>query len=686
MTSETPPLVSRRAVLATAAAAGAGLMAAPLGVVASLFGDDEPAQPSLKPSDTAQGDIPPELLAVYAAAAAAQCPGLPWPVLAAIGAVESGHQPAAVGPPLDGSAGVAAVPATPQGTAWHGDPMWERAVGMMQFLPATFQAYGVATQGRHADPFDPIDAAHSAAAYLCANGADDPSRLREALFAYNRADWYVEKVLAQAADYSAIVPAQAAAAGAVEPDYVSVALAQLGKPYRWGAAGPGAFDCSGLTSWSLARVGVTIPRVSADQARHLRAYGHGVSVQAAAGIYGALVFRIGVGAINHVVISLGDGRTVEAWRTGEPVQVKRLAGRQWTSAGLVPGLTYRAAPSSAPGGRTGLGLVTGAMSGAGTVARSVDRTGPRTAAGAARGPLTRTRRQGDSTGERAGQPPNRTATTHQHLSPPHPDALADGADRIDLIPRGPTAGGVDEKKSAEGARYELLSERQAPAACQAWPGVAARQGSAYRARPVAPALIGVEKLLRDTWGRISELTVNFVNSVTSSQTVQTVGAVVAVAGLLALACLLTREAATRRALRGDRRIRLTVLPTETFDPSEEEVARYAAQLSRTRRTLWGPGRRAQAVRLRLDSTGEGQCAYRIEGAPQAASILKLLGFDETELRPTDGLEPPGTSLPPMDPTATDGDAIPTQPDEPRADEPHGFGDDTPSRRAERDHA
>lgn len=253
-----------------------------------------------------------------------------------------------------------------------------------------------------------------------------------------------------------------------------------------------------------------------------------------------------------------------------------------------------------------------------------------------------------------------------------------------MIPRGPTAGGVDKKKSAEGARYEFLSERRSPAA---WPGVAARQGSAYRAWPVVPALIGVEKLLRDTWGRVSGLAVNFVDSVTSSQTVQTVGVVVGVAGLLALACLLTREAAARRALRGDRRIRLTVLPTETFDPSEEEVARYAAQLSRTRRTLWGPGRRAQAVRLRLDSTGEGQCAYRIEGAPRAASILKLPGFDETELRSTDGLEPPGTSLPPMDPAATDGgDAIPTQPDEPRADEPHGFGDDTASRRAERDHA
>jgi cell wall-associated NlpC family hydrolase len=46
---------------------------------------------------------------------------------------------------------------------------------------------------------------------------------------------------------------------------VAVALAQLGSPYVWGAEGPSAFDCSGLTSSAYAAAGVTIPRVSRTQ-------------------------------------------------------------------------------------------------------------------------------------------------------------------------------------------------------------------------------------------------------------------------------------------------------------------------------------------------------------------------------------------------------------------------------------
>ena len=44
------------------------------------------------------------------------------------------------------------------------------------------------------------------------------------------------------------------------------AASQLGKPYRWGAEGPGSYDCSGLTSWAFARAGVTLPRSSSQQA------------------------------------------------------------------------------------------------------------------------------------------------------------------------------------------------------------------------------------------------------------------------------------------------------------------------------------------------------------------------------------------------------------------------------------
>jgi peptidoglycan hydrolase CwlO-like protein len=104
--------------------------------------------------------------------AAATCPGLDWSVLSAIGQVESGHG-RNIGP---SSAG---------------------ALGPMQFMPRTFAAYGVDGDGDGVrDILNPADSVFSAANYLCASGASQGSDgLRRALFAYNRAQWYVELVL-----------------------------------------------------------------------------------------------------------------------------------------------------------------------------------------------------------------------------------------------------------------------------------------------------------------------------------------------------------------------------------------------------------------------------------------------------------------------------------------------------------
>lgn len=119
----------------------------------------------------ARAQIPPAGYFALYRAAAVTCPGMRWTLLAAVGQVESGHG-RNVGP---SSAG---------------------AIGPMQFMPRTFAAYGV--DGNHdgvLDAFDPADAIYSAARYLCANGAGQPSTVRRALFAYNRANWYVDLVL-----------------------------------------------------------------------------------------------------------------------------------------------------------------------------------------------------------------------------------------------------------------------------------------------------------------------------------------------------------------------------------------------------------------------------------------------------------------------------------------------------------
>jgi Transglycosylase SLT domain len=103
--------------------------------------------------------------------AAATCPGMRPALLAAVGQVESGH-------------------------GRDSGPSSAGALGPMQFLPATFAAYGVDGDGDGSlDVTDPDDAVFSAARYLCANGG---GRGRDgesgALFRYNHADWYVSMV------------------------------------------------------------------------------------------------------------------------------------------------------------------------------------------------------------------------------------------------------------------------------------------------------------------------------------------------------------------------------------------------------------------------------------------------------------------------------------------------------------
>jgi murein DD-endopeptidase MepM/ murein hydrolase activator NlpD len=157
--------------------------------------------------------IPARVLAAYRAAGG-WCPGLRWPLLAGIGAVESGHgttggagadpltggvAPPIFGVSLDGSAGVRALPAGPW-LGWFGlAGPWQRAVGPMQFLPATFTAWAVDADGDGtADPHDIDDAVASAANYLCGGRDGQVDDERVALRRYNADDAYVERVLAVA--------------------------------------------------------------------------------------------------------------------------------------------------------------------------------------------------------------------------------------------------------------------------------------------------------------------------------------------------------------------------------------------------------------------------------------------------------------------------------------------------------
>ncbi|MCW2768376.1 MAG: Membrane-bound lytic murein transglycosylase B-like protein, partial [Nocardioides sp.] len=165
--------------------------------------------------------IPEPALLAYARAtlmAPSDC-GVGWTTLAGIGWVESQHgtiggrtigadgrsSSRILGPALNGVGPVAAIRATPESTAWHGDPTWDHAVGPLQFLPSTWETWSADGDGDGtADPNDLDDAAYAAVRYLCADGYDltTGAGWSAAVFAYNHAQVYVSAVYAAASTYA----------------------------------------------------------------------------------------------------------------------------------------------------------------------------------------------------------------------------------------------------------------------------------------------------------------------------------------------------------------------------------------------------------------------------------------------------------------------------------------------------
>jgi cell wall-associated NlpC family hydrolase len=101
---------------------------------------------------------------------------------------------------------------------------------------------------------------------------------------------------------------------------VNFALAQVGKPYVYDAAGPGSFDCSGLTMAAWAAAGVKLPHNAAAQ------YGYGTHVAESALQPGDLLFMYH--PIGHVTIYIGNGLMVSAPEPGDHVKIVTVASQQ----------------------------------------------------------------------------------------------------------------------------------------------------------------------------------------------------------------------------------------------------------------------------------------------------------------------------------------------------------------------
>jgi hypothetical protein len=177
-------LISAPALSIKALTADVDKVVGPTARTASLRQQEVPAaSPTVTPTQSsvpAASGLPSSYLQLFQESAADYCPGLSWTVLAAIGQIESG----------DGS---------------NDGPSSAGALGPMQFLPSTWAIWGIDGFGQTGSPniMNPYDAVPSAARMLCADGAaGGGNSLANAIFDYNHATWYVDDVLALAAQYA----------------------------------------------------------------------------------------------------------------------------------------------------------------------------------------------------------------------------------------------------------------------------------------------------------------------------------------------------------------------------------------------------------------------------------------------------------------------------------------------------
>jgi len=157
----------------------------------------------------------------------------------------------------------------------------------------------------------------------------EEARRQAELVAQARARLAAERLAAQLAQdvadqgtYTAIDLGESAIPAAPLPDgtkasqVIALAMQYLGVPYVWGGASPSqGFDCSGLTTYAFAQIGISLPHHAASQ------YGYGIPVSQPDLQPADLVFFSGLG---HMGMYIGGGQFIHAPHTGDVVKISSL--------------------------------------------------------------------------------------------------------------------------------------------------------------------------------------------------------------------------------------------------------------------------------------------------------------------------------------------------------------------------
>ncbi|MFI0900873.1 NlpC/P60 family protein [Streptomyces sp. NPDC020983] len=242
------------------------------------------------------------------------------------------------------------------------------AQGIAQFIPGTWATHGIDGNGDgRADVWDPQDAIPSAAQYDCDLASyvkNVPGDVTDnMLAAYNAGAYAVIKAggvppYAETQNYvkriRTLEKSFAAPIGAVAPSQqaagaIYFAQQRIGTPYLWGGEGTaaqgGRFDCSGLTQASYASVGITLPRVAADQ------WNAGPHPARDELLPGDLVFFAtnlsDPRTIHHVGIYVGGGHMINAPHTGALIRFDPIDSADYIGATRVTRDGAQALPAAA---------------------------------------------------------------------------------------------------------------------------------------------------------------------------------------------------------------------------------------------------------------------------------------------------------------------------------------------------
>jgi cell wall-associated NlpC family hydrolase len=347
------PLGGGRALARPVLFGGAGLALLFIVIVGALAGGRLDSG-TFQPSPIAVADIPVDYLVAYQRAAAFY--GIDWAIVAAIGKIECDHgrlQAAGCNPPGTVNSAGATGPMQFLGSTWRRgtQSMAVPPIGP----PAASTAVGYAADGDRdglADVWNPADAIAGAARLLRANGA--PTDYRRAIFAYNHAGWYVDRVMAKADEYRGqFVPGATGGARAVltwAVAHVGMFTYNLGSPTDRGGTvqdmqtrepASATCDCSMFVRWSMAQAGIDVGLTTVTQwtangllpdsetaaATPLVSRGVGLDPPAGGHRPGDIIFfGHGPGGDGHAALWLGNGLIVQCSSSGGGSNIRPLAG------------------------------------------------------------------------------------------------------------------------------------------------------------------------------------------------------------------------------------------------------------------------------------------------------------------------------------------------------------------------